>query len=139
MAPGYEPADLTPALAALASAGTSADASSGAAATSAPPLRSASAEAARAAEPGLSPPHPNPTRSGATVELVTESGGRARVEVFDALGRRVAVVHDGPVEPGSVTLDVATGGLPAGVYVLRATVEGRGATSVYARALTVVR
>ena len=139
VAPGYEPADLTPALAALASAGTSADASSGAAATSAPPLRSASAEAARAAEPGLSPPHPNPTRSGATVELVTESGGRARVEVFDALGRRVAVVHDGPVEPGSVTLDVATGGLPAGVYVLRATVEGRGATSVYARALTVVR
>ena len=41
------------------------------------------------------------------------------VAVYDALGRRVATVHDGPVAAEQAfTVDVS--GLPAGVYVVRA-------------------
>ena len=39
-------------------------------------------------------------------------------EASDALGRRVAVLHDGPATGETVTFDTA--GLPAGVYAVRA-------------------
>ena len=42
-----------------------------------------------------------------------------RAAVYDALGREVAVLHDGPLAgPRVLTLDTAT--LSAGVYVIRA-------------------
>lgn len=82
-----------------------------------------------AAEPGAGPeaafalgtPYPNPTQAEAWVPL----GGTAahvRVELFDALGRQVALVHDGPVREDALRLDL--GKLPAGLYIVRAT-DGR--------------
>ena len=53
-----------------------------------------------------------------------------RVVVVDALGREVAVVLDGAVPAGERTVSVETGGWPAGVYVVRASV---GDQSVSAR------
>ncbi|MEL6614352.1 MAG: endonuclease [Bacteroidota bacterium] len=58
---------------------------------------------------------PNPVRTQARIALGA-SGERVRVEVFSALGRRVALLHDGPA-PEAVTWDAAS--VAPGVYVVR--------------------
>ena len=74
---------------------------------------------------GIDAVYPNPAAGRATVAFT--AGGVARLDVFDALGRRVAVLWDGPARPGlTATLDAAA--LPAGVYVLRLRGEGGAAT-----------
>lgn len=76
---------------------------------------------------------PNPARRAATVRLAGVTGA-ATVALYDALGRRVALVHDGPVaSEASFALDVSR--LPAGVYVVHAAGEGVAMTE----RLTVVR
>ena len=77
--------------------------------------------------------YPNPTAGPATLRLTTAGTVDVRVEVYDALGRRVAVVHDGPAAAGTFPLDVAR--LAPGVYTARAVAEGR----VAHRPFTVVR
>lgn len=74
---------------------------------------------------------PNPTASRATVSLARASG-TVRVAVYDALGREVAQLHDGPV-----TADASwpLADLSPGVYVIRAT----GSEGVWVRSFTVVR
>ena len=70
---------------------------------------------------GIGAVYPNPTASGATVSF--EAPGSARLELFDALGRRLAVLHDGPAGPGAqARVDVAS--LAPGVYVVRLTADG---------------
>ena len=71
----------------------------------------------------LDAPRPNPARGGAVTLRVgmRESGGAARVEVFDLLGRRMALVRDGALAPGWTDVTVETTSLPAGVYVVRLT------------------
>ncbi len=44
--------------------------------------------------------------------------------MFDLLGRRVAVLHDGPLTAAEHTFAFHASTLPAGVYVVRATGEG---------------
>ena len=45
---------------------------------------------------------------------------RVHADVVDALGRRVAVLHDGPVAAGvEVPLTFGASNLPAGPYVIR--------------------
>jgi hypothetical protein len=59
-----------------------------------------------------------------------------RVEVLDALGRRVALLHDGPLAAGAAhRLAFEGSGLPSGVYVVRVVGEGFGD----ARVLTLTR
>ena len=81
---------------------------------------------ATATEPG--PPavrlvvSPNPFRDGAVLRLTLPAAGPARVEVFDALGRRVALLHDGPLPGGAeAVLRLDGGALPPGLYVARVT------------------
>ncbi|HLA62841.1 MAG TPA: kelch repeat-containing protein, partial [Rhodothermales bacterium] len=86
-------------------------------------LTAGEAGPAAAAALALAPPEPNPTTGPVRVAL-TSAGGTARVEVYDALGRRVAVLHDGTLAAGVHTLDWdgrADGGapVPAGVYLVR--------------------
>ena len=78
---------------------------------------------------------PNPTRDRTTVGFELAEAGDVTVAVFDALGREVARLLDGPAEAGvrQVTFDVT--GLPAGVYVVRMTTE----TATFAERITVVR
>ncbi len=78
---------------------------------------------------------PNPTHGPIRLALTAGAAGSARVEVVDALGRRVALVHDGPLAAGTTPLAFDATRLPAGVYTVRAVTAG-GTTS---RALTVVR
>ena len=66
---------------------------------------------------------PSPTRGPARVRL-SGAVGEARVVVYDALGRVVAVLHDGPVSTGGLTVE--TPALAPGVYTVRA---GEGAVA----------
>ncbi len=96
-----------------------------------------------AAEPGatapsdlaLSAPTPNPAAGTATLALTLGRPSAVRVAAFDALGREVAVLHDGTLPAGSHALRLETAALPAGVYVVRAT--GEAGTAV--RRVTVGR
>lgn len=63
---------------------------------------------------------PNPAVFGTTVRIRASEAQAVRVEVFDALGRRVAVLFDGDVAAGSDrTVPLPGGALPPGVYVVR--------------------
>ena len=71
---------------------------------------------------------PNPFGVRTAVTLTLAEAGEARVSVFDALGRRVAVLHDGPLAAGARTFQLGGEGLAPGVYVVRA--EGGGGAAV---------
>jgi hypothetical protein len=81
-----------------------------------------SAEGTPAGRPlALSAPRPNPAAGRAALALTLGATADARVEVLDALGRRVAVLHDGPLAAGAHALVLDASALPSGVYVVRAT------------------
>ena len=67
---------------------------------------------------------PNPVGAGrsATVTVRTERAQHVRLAVFDALGREVAVVHDGGVG-GERAFELGADRLRAGIYFVRATGE----------------
>ena len=77
----------------------------------------------------------NPLRGAATVRFETGAAGPARLEAFDLLGRRVALLADGVVSGAEQTATLDAAGLAPGVYVLRLT-AGAG---TLARTVTVVR
>ena len=84
--------------------------------------------------------YPNPFRAGtgATVDLAVRAAQDVTVGVYDVLGRRVAVLHDGPVAAGTTERLRLTGqGLASGVYLVRVVGE-RFQTDAppHARALT---
>ena len=76
----------------------------------------------------LSDVHPNPLRGRAQLTLEVPAVQAVRVEVFDALGRRVATLHDGALGAGLHAFAFDGSALPPGVYVVRATGE-TGSTS----------
>ncbi|HEX9952923.1 MAG TPA: lamin tail domain-containing protein [Rubricoccaceae bacterium] len=79
---------------------------------------------------------PNPSDGAGHATLLLRDAGHVRAEVFDVLGRRVQTVFLGPVAPGvSQPLEVASGTLPPGAYVLRVT----GADFAATRTFSVVR
>lgn len=83
----------------------------------------------------LHAPHPNPARSGATVSFDIAEAGPVRVEVLDVLGRRVALLADGPVAAGEHALRWEAGALPSGLYLVRLT----AGDTVQTQRLTLVR
>lgn len=76
---------------------------------------------------------PNPSPGAVTLSVSVPEASGVRVEAFDALGRRVATVHDGSLGAGVHGLRLA--GLSPGVYVVRAS----SGTDVAVQRLTVVR
>jgi hypothetical protein len=84
----------------------------------------------------LRAPYPNPVRDRSTVEFVVQEAQHVTVAVYDALGRRVATLFDGPATPHEVeALAFESQGLASGVYFVRARGEQFAAT----QRLTVVR
>lgn len=78
--------------------------------------------------------YPNPVRGAARLALHLERPERVRVEAFDLLGRRVAVLFDGVAQSGEeVRFDA--GALAPGLYLVRAL----GETVRAERRVTVVR
>jgi hypothetical protein len=70
--------------------------------------------------------YPNPSSGAATIALTADRATRAALDVYDAMGRRVAALADGPVPAGTSTFVFDAGaGLPPGVYLARARVGDR--------------
>ena len=84
----------------------------------------------------LSVPSPNPFTSSTRLSLTVDRAATATVAVHDALGRRVATLHDGDLRAGTYSLRVDAGDLPPGLYLVRAT-DGEGRTAT--RAVSLVR
>ena len=79
---------------------------------------------------------PNPTTRTATVRYTVRAASAVRLTVVDALGRTVLTLADGPAAAGTHEARLDAGALPAGLYVVRLSVDGRTAG---ARPVTVVR
>ena len=77
------------------------------------------------ARAGLSIPAPNPTSGRTALWLTVDRPSDAQVVVYDALGRRVATLHQGQFDTGRHQLAVDAGALAPGVYLVRAVVADR--------------
>ncbi|MBE2187634.1 MAG: T9SS type A sorting domain-containing protein [Rhodothermales bacterium] len=64
---------------------------------------------------------PQPTRDRATLRVALPEAARVTVEVFDLVGRRVAVLLDGPQAAGTHEVAVDTRALLSGMYLVRLT------------------
>jgi hypothetical protein len=76
---------------------------------------------------------PNPFRERTRLAVTLDTPGPLTAEVFDAVGRRVALLHDGPLAAGPHVFDVEGTSLPSGVYVARFTGTGGTVTERLAR------
>ncbi|HIL56338.1 MAG TPA: T9SS type A sorting domain-containing protein, partial [Rhodothermales bacterium] len=83
----------------------------------------------------LGDPHPNPTRGQVSVPVTLASPSDVRIEVYDVLGRVVALLHEGPLGSGPHRFDVAARTLVPGTYLVRADLGG----APHTRRFTVVR
>jgi hypothetical protein len=68
----------------------------------------------------LTQPLPNPVVSSSRMILTLGRSEDVRVELYDAVGRRVRVIHDGALAGGSHAIEIDGGGLSSGVYLVRA-------------------
>ena len=69
----------------------------------------------------LSTVYPNPFNPQARFTLEVAEQQNVNIAVFDALGRQVALLHDGVLGAGSVhQFQIDGANLPSGVYVVRA-------------------
>ena len=68
----------------------------------------------------LSEPYPNPTAGLARLTLTVADAQRVEAAAYDVLGRRVAVLFDGPLAAGeSISLNFDGRALPPGTYLVR--------------------
>lgn len=72
--------------------------------------------------------YPNPFNPTTEIPFELHTAQPARLAVFDALGREVAVLREGVLEAGSHRARFDAAGLPSGVYFYRLDVAGRTAT-----------
>ena len=68
---------------------------------------------------GVIAAHPQPALEAVTLSVDVQSSGEARLEIFDMLGRAVALVHDGHLDGGRHQLRWSTRDVPAGLYIAR--------------------
>ena len=66
---------------------------------------------------------PNPAASRAAFDVTLPTARPLRVAVYDALGREVAVLHDGWAD-GRVALEIPVDRLAGGVYLVRVVADG---------------
>ncbi len=74
--------------------------------------------------------YPNPTSEDATVWMELPAVRRARVALYDAMGREVALMFEGALPGGKSAFAVPLAAAAAGGYVVRATAEGMEPLSV---------
>ncbi|PSQ63697.1 MAG: hypothetical protein BRD25_04280, partial [Bacteroidetes bacterium QH_1_61_8] len=68
----------------------------------------------------LSAPRPNPFSERATLDLAVRERQDVTVTVYDVLGQRVRVLHEGPMLPQQTKhLKVRAHGLSSGTYFVR--------------------
>ena len=76
----------------------------------------------------LAPPSPNPSRSTTALRFTLDAPTDVRLAVYDAGGREVAVLIEGPMPAGSHEAALRAAGLPSGVYLVRLDAGGQTAT-----------
>ena len=62
-----------------------------------------------------------------TIAFETATTGYATLQVFDALGRTIATLHDGMLSAGKHSKVLITSSLAPGMYNYRLTIDGRQA------------
>jgi hypothetical protein len=81
-------------------------------------------------------PYPNPVRSRASLDVTVREKQSVRIVLYDLLGRRVAVLHDGVLPSNRTeTIGLDTDGLASGQYFVRI----RGEQFMETRRMTIVR
>ena len=88
-----------------------------------------------AAELAFGAPSPNPFSATTSFRMSLPEAEEITIEVFNVNGRRVATLHEGVMRAGETAVEFDASGLPAGVYLVRAT----GEQFSLARPVTVVR
>gem|GEM_PF-897592 len=63
--------------------------------------------------------YPNPFNPATTIEFGVPVQGTVRLEVFDMLGRKVAELLNGPMQPGRYSVRFDASALSSGVYIYR--------------------
>jgi hypothetical protein len=71
----------------------------------------------------LGPARPNPTTGVTVLPLSLPAAADVQAAVYDALGRRVRVLHEGRLQAGMHDLALDGAGLAPGVYVVRVVVD----------------
>ncbi len=79
----------------------------------------------------LSRPWPNPADQRAWLDLSLPEPMDTRIELFDLLGRRVAVVASGLFEEGRHLVELETANLPSGMYAYRVRTGRFGASGSF--------
>ena len=92
-------------------------------------------DAAAAPATALLAPTPNPARGTVTLAYTLAEPGPVQLAVYDALGRQVAVLTDGPTTAGRHAAQLDGTALPPGVYLVRLT----SSTAMVTRQLTLLR
>jgi hypothetical protein len=100
------------------------------------PSEPVTVEVAPAARLAVTDVYPNPAQGRAALTVTLPASQQVTAAVYDVLGRRVAVLHDGPLTgPDAHRLTFDTAGLASGVYLVRVTTPDAATT----RRVTVVR
>lgn len=86
-------------------------------------------EATVPTEIALTSVYPNPFRDRARVDYALSGTGRARIDLFDVLGRHIRTLQDTVQPAGNHSLLLDAEALPAGLYVLR--LRAGGVTSTH--------
>jgi hypothetical protein len=68
--------------------------------------------------------YPNPFNPSTTIPFELNNAAHVRLEVYDMLGRRVALLVDQPLQAGSHTARFEADSLPSGMYITRMQTEG---------------
>ncbi|HLT45963.1 MAG TPA: T9SS type A sorting domain-containing protein, partial [Rubricoccaceae bacterium] len=76
----------------------------------------------------LAPATPNPFGNATTLRFSLDAAAEARLAVYDARGREVAVLVDGPLAAGTHEATLRAADLPSGVYLVRLDAAGRTLT-----------
>ena len=76
----------------------------------------------------LDPPAPNPVSVQTVLTYQIPDAGQARMTLYDALGRKVAVLLDKSMQPGSYAKSVSADALSSGIYFVRLESGGTSVT-----------
>jgi hypothetical protein len=68
--------------------------------------------------------HPNPFNSSTVIRFLVKDPCRVRLKVFDATGREIAILTDGPFPSGSHDIRFRADGYSSGVYFYRIEIGG---------------
>ncbi len=77
---------------------------------------------------GLDGVAPNPARGAARIAFTLDRPGPVRLDVYDALGRRVLALLDAPRAAGPQEMAFSVSALPAGLYLVRLERAGQAQT-----------